>query len=239
MIISEPKPLKEVVGNLEGKNRIFIVACGGCPLGCKSGGQERIDELSKGLSASGKAVTGSCEIEFLCNKALVGAQLNYYLPALKASDAVLVVSCGIGVQATAAMVDIPVSPANNTVSAQGMQGLWPGEERCGGCGDCLLDKTGGICPITMCAKSLINGQCGGAHEGKCEVHPERDCGWHLIYDRLKSLGQLDKLKEIPPLRDHRKQDVPGEERRTTRWALERDEIFEAPKAEATGTEGKS
>ncbi len=111
--------------------------------------------------------------------------------------------------------------------SQGMQGLWPSEERCAGCGDCVLHLTGGICPITTCTKSLLNGMCGGQRDGKCEVDSDRDCGWYLIYNRLKELGRLDNLRKLPPLRDFRKLEVPGNERGTTRWALEKPEIYEA------------
>jgi len=228
MIVSEAKPMAQVTESLSSYQTVFILACGGCPIGCKSGGKERIEELTDALSQNGTQVTGSAEIDFLCNKALVGAQLGYYLPQLRESKAVLAVVCGIGVQATAKMVDLPVIPANNTLSSQGMQGLWPSEERCAGCGDCILDLTGGICPITMCSKSLLNGMCGGQRDGRCEVEPDRECGWYLIYNRLKELGRLDNLKQLPQLRDYRRLDVPGSQRKTTRWALEQTEIYEAP-----------
>jgi len=228
MIVSVPKPIDEILESLSETRRVFIVACGGCPVGCKSGGEERVEELSKILSKGGKQITGSATIDFLCNKALVGTRLEYYLAELKKAQAVLVVSCGVGVQATAHMIDLPVIPANNTLFSQGMQGLWPSEERCAGCGDCVLDLTGGICPITMCTKSLLNGMCGGQHDGKCEVESDRDCGWYLIYNRLKELGKLDNLKKLPRLRDYRKLQVPDYERCTTRWALEKETIYEAP-----------
>jgi len=228
MIVSEPKPIAETVESLSSVSAVFIVACGGCPVGCKSGGQERIDELADILSQNGVETTGSAEIDFLCNKALVGTQLGYQLSALKKSEAVLVVSCGIGVQATGSIIDLPVVPANDTISSQGMQGLWPSEERCAGCGDCILALTGGICPVTLCSKSLLNGMCGGQMDGKCEVENERDCGWYLIYRRLEDLGQLGNLRKLARFRDFRKMDVPDTQRRTTRWAIEEQEIYEAP-----------
>jgi len=229
MVVNIPKPDSEILEILSDYNRIFIVACGGCPVGCKSGGMERVEELSMLLKGNGKNVTGSVEIDFLCNKPLVGSRLLYSLPKLKQAEAVLVVSCGIGVQSTGNVLDIPALPANDTLSSQGMQGLWPSNERCAGCGTCYLAFTGGICPITTCSKSLINGMCGGQHDGKCEVEKNRDCGWNLIYNRLKELGKLDNLKKIPKLRDYRKMDVPDSERTTTRWALEKEVIYEAPK----------
>ena len=227
MIVSEPKPMGEVVESLADAQGVFIVTCGGCPVGCNSGGEERVEELAGALSESGKEITGSVIIDFLCNKALVGSQLGYHVPELKEAQAVLVVSCGVGVQATGHMIDLPVVPANNTLNSQGMQGLWPSEERCAGCGDCILDLTGGICPITACSKSLLNGICGGQRDGKCEVGSDRDCGWYLIYNRLKELGKLENMRRIPPLRDYRKLDVPDRQRNTTRWALEKPLVYEA------------
>jgi ferredoxin len=239
MIVSEPRPMQEVLESLSGVERVFIVACGGCPVGCKSGGQERMAELAGAMGQAGIQTTGSAEIDFLCNKSLVGNQLAYHLSALKQTEALLVVSCGIGVQATANMIDLPVVPANDTLSSQGMQGLWPSEERCAGCGDCVLDLTGGICPITACSKSLLNGMCGGQSKGKCEVENERDCGWYLIYNRLKDLGKLDNLRTLGRMRDFRKMDVPDTQRKTTRWAIEELDIWEAPElvASESTTEG--
>ncbi|UCB47066.1 MAG: methylenetetrahydrofolate reductase C-terminal domain-containing protein, partial [Spirochaetota bacterium] len=229
MVVNVPKPDNEILDSLAEYKSVFIVACGGCPGGCESGGSERIQELASFLSKSGKKVTGDALIDFLCNKALVGSKLYYYLEGLKRADAVLVVSCGIGVQATGNILDIPSIPANDTLSSQGMQGLWPSSERCSGCGTCYLALTGGICPITTCSKSLLNGMCGGQHDDKCEVEENRDCGWALIYNRLKELGKLDNLRKISDLRDYRKQDVPDHERTTTRWALEKTEIYTATK----------
>lgn len=229
MIVNIPKPIEEVKELLTGYPRVFLLGCGGCPVGCESGGAKRLEELKTDLTKLGYKVSGTQIIDFLCNKALVGSQLRYQVPALKNSDAVLVVSCGVGVQATAVMIDLPALPANNTVNSQGMQGLWPSVERCDGCGDCVLHLTGGICPITRCAKSLLNGQCGGTHNGKCEVETNRDCAWHLIYEKLKSLGKLDNLKKMPKLRDYRNWDVSDKDRTTTRWALEKDSLYRAPK----------
>jgi len=115
----------------------------------------------------------------------------------------LVLSCGIGVQAVSNVVNKTVRPALNTMSLGGFQGLWPSEERCGQCGDCVLDLTGGICPITRCAKSLLNGPCGGSSNGKCEISKDIDCAWHLIIERLEALGELDRIKPIEMYKDWR------------------------------------
>lgn len=232
MIVSVPRPTEEILESLSGVDSVFIVSCEGCPVGCNSGGQERVDELAAALAEQGIKTTGSAGIDFLCNRALVGTQLGYHISKLKQAQAMLVVSCGIGVQATGNTVDLPAIPANDTLSSQGMQGLWPSEERCAGCGDCVLDLTGGICPITACSKSLLNGMCGGQADGKCEVERERDCGWYLIFNRLKDLGKLDNLRTLARMRDFRKMDVPDSQRKTTRWAIEETDIYEAPELAA-------
>lgn len=229
MVVNVPKPVDELIEIVSDYKSLFIVTCGGCPVGCESISEEGVKELIGELSKNGTEVEGFVEIDFLCNKALVGSKLSFHIEKLKKAQAILVVSCGIGVQATGKMIDLPVIPANDTLSSQGMQGLWPSVERCAGCGTCYLALTGGICPITTCSKSLINGMCGGQHEGKCEVENSRDCGWYLIYSKLEELGKLDDLKKLPRLRDYRKMDVEDTDRTSTRWALEKDEIYTALK----------
>jgi hypothetical protein len=223
MIVTEKKPLEEILESLNNGRKVFIVGCQGCPEGTNAGGPQEIDSLKIQLKDQGKDITDTSLVDFLCNKVLVGKRLVRKEKAILDSDAVLVVSCGIGVQATGAMIPRPVIPALNTLSMGGVQGLWPSSERCGECGDCMLDTTGGICPLTTCAKSLLNGPCGGYHEGKCEVDPEKDCGWYLIYERLKTLDRIQNLMKIQPLRNYGKMDFPIERRHTIYWALEEEE----------------
>ena len=223
MISVQPKTFDKLFDSLKERESLFLLGCGGCPVGCDCGGEPELAKLETDLAKSGKQVAGTQVIDFLCNKVLVGQKLSRKLEELKDADCIVVVSCGIGVQAAANMVDMPCYPALDTQSVGGLQGLWPSNERCAACGDCVLDRTGGICPMTTCAKALLNGQCGGSHDGKCEVEEERDCGWHLIYERLKELGQLDNLLADTPPKDYRKYDIPKEWRTTSRWALEVDE----------------
>jgi hypothetical protein len=222
MLLTQPKPIEEVLGMLKADGSVFLLGCGGCPVGADTGGEAKLAEIGEALTAAGKKVTGSMVVDFLCNKALVGSR--FYAPArveqIKAADRVLVVSCGVGVQASAAILGKPVAPALNTISVNGNQGLWPSTERCNLCGDCLLGYTGGICPINTCSKSLVNGTCGGTDNGKCEVSAEKDCGWFLIYNRLKSLGRIDDLRRMNPNRDFSKSDIPDSMRKGIYWALE-------------------
>jgi hypothetical protein len=180
--------------------------------------------MKANLEQAGKKVTGWTVLDFLCQKALVKTGLQPYTDKILSSDSLLVLCCGVGVQATAAAVDKVIHPGCNTLSMGGSQGEWRGSERCAECGECLLDYTGGICPITACTKSLINGPCGGARNGRCEHQPDvRPCGWELIYERLKKLNRLDKLREIHTPKDYAKGEPPKALRGTTVWALEQAE----------------
>ncbi len=220
MILSEQKPFEEILGYLEGEKSVFILGCNGCAQSSGSGGPVQVEEMKQKLEEAGKKVTGTKVIDFLCEKALVKSGLRSRVDEVAAADSILVMTCGIGIQAVAASVNKVVHPACNTVNLGGSRGEWPGSERCQECGQCLLDYTGGICPITACTKSLVSGACGGASNGKCELSPDRDCGWELIYNRLKAKNQLDKLKIfINPL-DHNKLMARPEMMSTSRYALE-------------------
>jgi len=220
MIVTEMKPITKIARMLKGHKSVFIVCCGGCPEGHKSGGLGKGLELAAMVGAKGVKATGVTEIEFLCNKALAGIKLQRRAKELGGAQAILVVSCGIGVQAVGNMTDLNALPAMNTISMGARQGLWPGEERCQQCGDCVLDRTGGICPLTACSKSLVNGTCGGTKEGHCEVDSRRPCGWYLIYKRLEAQGRTKALLTMTPARDHRKFDFPEAKRRSILYALE-------------------
>ena len=221
MLVSQMKTVDEVAGLLDGCAKVFLVGCDGCAEVCKTAGRETVAQFGKTLEERGKKIVGTTNVDFLCNRVLTGTRLVRNADQINEADALLVFSCGIGVQAVGGVVDKPVVPAANTVSMGGSHGLWPGEEKCAQCGDCLLGLTGGICPITGCSKSLVNGQCGGTgYDGSCEVSKDHPCGWKLIYDRLKELGRLDDMRKLQAPRDHRKWMIPDAIRRTVRYALE-------------------
>ncbi|HJX12932.1 MAG TPA: methylenetetrahydrofolate reductase C-terminal domain-containing protein [Dehalococcoidales bacterium] len=220
MILSEPKPFEEITGYLEGEKSVFILGCNGCAQSSGSGGPVQVAEMKGKLEGAGKKVTGTKVIDFLCEKALVKSGLRGRVDEVAAADSILVMTCGIGVQAVAAAVNRVCHPACNTVNLGGSRGEWRGSERCQECGQCLLDYTGGICPLTACTKSLVSGACGGASNGKCELSPDKDCGWELIFNRLKAKNQLARLKVfINPL-DHSKLMARPEMLATSRYALE-------------------
>jgi len=232
MNATERKPTQEILDSLADVRKVFVLGCQGCPIGCETGGKPWLDEMTAALEAAGKVVTGAALVDMICNKMIVGVRLGRMIQAVTAADALLVGSCGVGVQAVGNVVGRRAVPAMNTVCMGDYQGLWPSEERCGECGECLLAYTGGLCPITLCSKSLVNGQCGGTgYDGSCEVSKARRCGWHLIYERLRDLGRLDDMRRLQAPRDYRKRDISDPNRRTIRWALEMAE--EEPKAAPT------
>jgi ferredoxin len=224
VIVSKQKPMATLLEDLKGDEALFVLGCGGCAQGSGTGGPAEVAAMVTALRDAGKSVVGDLMVDFLCNKALVGTRLARKVAVLGRVDALVVMTCGIGVQAVARMVDRPVRAALDTVYLGGFQGSWPSEERCLECGDCVLSYTGGICPVTACAKSLVNGICGGSKDKMCEVAPTKPCGWVQIFERCQERGQLARLEQFLAARDYRKQQAFPEELRTTvRWALEVEE----------------
>lgn len=224
MILTEQKPLPEIIEKLKDEKKIFILSCEGCPEGADTGGAAAVNNIKSELEKEGKIITGVMPIDFLCQKALIKSRVRVKLNDIKNSDAVLVVSCGLGVQASTEALGKICYPALNTKTFGGITGMWQGTERCDACGDCVLEYTGGICPYTACPKKLLNGACAGQSNGKCETDPERDCGWELIYKRLEKLGQLDRLYKFIEPRNYKKILPPPEIRKTNLWALDEEVI---------------
>lgn len=174
MIITKQKPFEQILRFLESSPRVFIAGCSECATTCKTGGEEEAKEMERKLRDEGKVVSGW---------------------------AVLALACGNGVQAVSESIDKEVYPGCDTLFLGEIIRFGNFEERCQLCGECILDRTGGICPVTRCSKSLFNGPCGGAEDGKCEIDPEIECGWQLIIDRLGKQGKLHLLEEIIPPKD--------------------------------------
>ena len=198
MLITELKNNDVIKSQLRGK--VFVLICHGCreihfP-------EHEADALVKELTESG-VVTGSLTTDYICNEENLQLRLRGFLGQIEAADTILVLSCGVGVQTVAAMFeDKRVIAGCDTYRLPGFQGVTPLEHDCKQCGQCYLNLTGGICPITACSKSLINGQCGGAKDGKCEVDPNMECGWERIYRKLEQLGRLDVMKCAVQLRNY-------------------------------------
>ena len=206
MIISENKPINEILGFLKNAEKVVLIGCNQCAAICKSGGEEEVLKMKEALEIEGKTVLGYRILDPACNLLKSKKDLKELKSELADADAVLSLACGDGTQTIVKnLKNIPVYPANNTMFIGEVERVGKFEEACKACGECELGWTGGICPVTMCAKGLVNGACGGAKNGKCEVSPDNDCAWVLIYERLKELGQLDNLKEVRPPKDYSKQ----------------------------------
>ena len=200
MIITQRKPMEDLLAMLEGVQKVALVGCGNCASACQTGGENEVREMKALLESKGIEVVGTLVPEECCHKMLVKKELK----ALRDSgaQAILGMACGDGVQTVADNAEVPVYPANDTLVLGQIERVGIFHEYCRMCGDCVLGETGGICPVTRCAKGLVNGPCGGQKNGKCEVDPENDCAWILIYKRLEKLGQLHKLTGPVPDRDH-------------------------------------
>jgi hypothetical protein len=196
MLISKQKPLEEILSYLEGDKSIFLIGCKGCAEGWGSGGEKQVAEMKNTLREKGKTVTGSVVVDMLCDAVLTRLKLRSYKKEIAAADSMLVLTDGAGVQTVAEVVDKVVHPGCNTLSSGGAHAEWKEAERCLECGDCVLEFTGGLCPIARCSKHLLNGPCGGSQGGKCEVDPSIPCVWQQIVDHLAKLGRLDKLERL-------------------------------------------
>lgn len=203
MIVAERKPLEAIAKMVEGCDKVLAVGCGTCVTVCFSGGRKEVATLAASLRMKRCIEGRPLEV----GEALVQRQCeNEYIDALaeqvRKVDAVVSLGCGVGVQTLAARFPGKrILPALNTLF-MGLpleQGVW--EERCQACGNCILDKTGGICPVSRCAKQLFNGPCGGSMNGACEVDKSVPCAWHMIWERAEALGMTEALMEIEPPKD--------------------------------------
>ena len=210
MIISQQKPLDELLSSLREYKKIFLVGCGECATACKSGGEPEILKMKQDLEAAGKVIVGWCIPSAPCVAAKLKTELAKNIKALDQAEAVLVLACGLGVQSFKDndRMNLAVFSACNTLFGAVMDDRGNFFEKCSMCGECILDETAGICPITLCPKSLLNGPCGGVNKGKCEVDSDKDCAWVLIYKELEKNKKLESLKEIRGPKDFKKTTKP-------------------------------
>jgi ferredoxin len=203
MIVAEKKPIEEIIELVKDSKKILIAGCNECVTVCEAGGKKEVGILASALRMyfmnEGKKVDideitleRQCDHEYLEE---IRDRIDQY-------DAVLSLACGVGVQFMAEKYfSTPVFPGVNTcfMGAAEERGVW--SERCQGCGQCILGQTAGICPVSRCAKRLLNGPCGGSTKGKCEINKDLDCAWQLIIDRLKELDRFDDYEKIMPIKD--------------------------------------
>ena len=229
MIVGDLKAIEEIGGAIRGFRKVHLLGCGGCVTVCRAGGDAEARDLALQLGhpmhyggEHARPALTVATIERQCEADLMEA----YLTIPEGTEAILTLACGVGVQMVADLVDpMPVIPALSTTFMGGADepGVW--KEKCRGCGDCLLALTAAVCPITRCAKSLLNGPCGGPQDGRCEVDPEFPCAWELIYTRLEKQDRLHLLDQVRPVRDWRKAGGSGPRSRTRKGIEHRSQSF--------------
>jgi len=206
MIVAEQKSLAEIKSELGDAQNVLVLGCGTCVTVCFAGGEREAAIVASSLRMATKldgddkqvthaTVQRQCEWEYL----------DQVTEQVKGADIGLSLGCGVGVQAIAEhFPEKWVVPGLNTtfLGIPTEQGVW--SERCAACGDCILDLTGGICPIARCSKSLLNGPCGGSEDGHCEIDPNIPCAWQLIFDRLSSMDKLENIYAIRAPKDWQK-----------------------------------
>lgn len=203
MIVADKKPIEEIIEEIKEHEKILILGCNECVTVCEAGGKKEVGILASALRMyflnQGREVKiDEVTLERQCDH----EYLEEIRDVMDQYDAVVSIACGVGVQFMAEKYhDTPIYPGVNTcfMGVTEKRGLWT--ERCQGCGDCILARTGGICPVSRCAKRIFNGPCGGSVKGGCEVNKEIDCAWQLIIDRLKALNKLNDYEELSPIKD--------------------------------------
>ncbi len=203
MIIADKKPIEEIIEEIKDFKRILVLGCNECVTVCEAGGKKEVEVLASllrmhAIKEGEKKTIDERTLERQCDHEYIEEVRD----VIDQYDAVLSLACGVGVQFMAEKYKTtPVLPGVNTcfLGATEQRGVWT--ERCQACGSCVLAATAGICPISRCAKRVMNGPCGGSTRGKCEINPELDCAWQLIIDRLKALGRLDDYEIVAPIKD--------------------------------------
>jgi ferredoxin len=206
--ITKQKSHEQIEALLEGFDRVFVVGCGTCVTMTRTGGQPEVLEMAEHLKGLGKLVTGWMVIPVACDE-LTSEALEENRAAIQETQALLIMTCAFGVQTVAMQLESPVIPALDTLFIGKESGLGLFQEICTQCGECVLADTGGICPVITCHKGMVNGPCGGTNDGKCEVDPDKDCAWTLIYQRLEKQGRLDRMRIYQPPKNYQLEPSPG------------------------------
>jgi ferredoxin len=208
MIITKQKELKDIVKAARSAKSMFLVGCGDCAVLCRTGGEKELGEMAARLEGEGISVTGSDVVNATCHELDTRRVLRKNRDSVAEADAVLVMTCGAGIQAVGDYIDKPVISGCDSLFIGNSQRQMHFYEKCSACGDCVLNSTAGLCPETRCPKRLLNGPCSGAVGGKCEVDPAIDCVWIQIYERMKEQGRLDDFMEIVQPKDHSVSQMP-------------------------------
>ncbi len=189
MIISKQKDRQELLDALGGRGRLFLVGCAACATACKAGGEEELFQMQEWLAGQGREATGSVVIDEACHIMRAARDLRQHRLQIEEAEALLVLACGAGIQSISGSTDKLVIGGLDSLFLGNVRRFGQYEEKCSLCGECILNETAGICPVTNCAKGLLNGPCGGMEDGRCEADREAECAWVQIYERLKKQGR--------------------------------------------------
>ena len=197
MIVAQRKSIPELIGILGNNKKVLVLGCGTCVTVCLAGGEREVSIISSALRIASRLGNCSLDIEELtierqCDNIFIEKAAE----AISRNDIILSLGCGAGVQAVAERYNKPVYAGLDTEFIGILEERATWTEKCAACGKCVLHEYGGICPVTRCAKHMLNGPCGGSREDRCEVRPDRPCAWQLIYRRLKDIGELNRLKVV-------------------------------------------
>ncbi|MFA4915845.1 MAG: methylenetetrahydrofolate reductase C-terminal domain-containing protein [Syntrophales bacterium] len=206
--ITRQKSMEEIERLLGDYTRVFIIGCGTCVTLCRTGGLPEVLQMKEQLEAANRLVTGYLILPVACDE-ITQEILAANQSVISEAQALLIMTCAFGVQTVATRMETTVIPALDTLFIGKERGLGEFHEVCTQCGTCIIGETGGICPVTTCHKGLVNGPCGGTKDGKCEIDPQKDCAWTLIYQRLKGLGNIDLMRRYQGPRNHQVVPHPG------------------------------
>ena len=211
MIVADRKPIEEIIEQVKDCKKVLVLGCNECVTVCEAGGKKEAGVLASAL----RMYYANQGVDAQVDETTLERQCDHeYLEEIRDKadqyDAIVSIACGVGVQFTAEKYhSIPVFPGVNTcfLGVTEKRGLWT--ERCQACGKCILAYTGGICPVSRCAKRLLNGPCGGSSKGKCEISKDTDCAWQLIIDRLKAINRMDLYEKLFDIKDWSKDRAGG------------------------------
>ncbi|MDG6219828.1 MAG: methylenetetrahydrofolate reductase C-terminal domain-containing protein [Candidatus Thermoplasmatota archaeon] len=207
MIITRQRSLEDILALLSVQEVVFIAGCSECATVCRTGGEPEVLAMKEALEGSGKKVSGWAVLEPACNLQNDRRLLRERKAELDSAEVVLSLSCGNGTQTICEATGKEVVGGNETIFLGEVKRVGQFSKNCVMCGDCILEETGGLCPVARCPKHMLNGPCGGSEGGKCEVDRDEDCVWHLIYERKKERGELDQLKRMLPAKDWSKEEA--------------------------------
>ena len=201
MIASKKKHPDQVLSALKGRTKVFIAGCSDCATTCSTGGEKEVEEMKGILEKNGFSVTGTAVLDVPCDERIGRKVLREHEKEISQSDAILALSCGSGVNALGRVTELAVVPGLDSLFLGSVERLGRFNEFCSLCGDCLLSDTAAVCTVTRCAKGLVNGPCGGAVLGKCEVDGENECAWVAVFKRDSKAGAFRHV--VPARRSHR------------------------------------